>query len=248
MVRGEKIQQASFDLSSQVVGRAVGDADPESTMPCASRRVSRRCEARRVPLALRCLVMFARSLSVAVLGVFGFAVAGASGSGTKTITVGAGDSVAIRGSDLECVVSTTVPRSIVCAIGSKRSLRPHTYAITVADKGAAVFVATGSQQVVARALNPAISGASIKGANHKPASHVLANGEGVLVTGTHVECGSARINNNKLETIGCGIYNASSGRYYVAGTYAATIDDKYAGILRAGKNGAQTVVAVKKQT
>jgi hypothetical protein len=186
-------------------------------------------------------------LLVALVGVLGLAVASADASGIKTVTVGPGDAIAIHGSDIECVVSTTAPRAIVCAIGSKKALRLHSYAVTVADKGAAIFVATGSQQVVAREINPAITGAPIKGSGHKPTSYVLANGEGVLVAGTHVECGSVRIDDNTLQTIGCGIYNASSGRYYAAGTYAATVDDKYAGILRAGKNGAQTVVATEKQ-
>jgi hypothetical protein len=188
-----------------------------------------------------------RGLLLALAGLLGLAVASAGASGIKTITVGPGDAVAIRGSDIQCVVSTASPRAIVCGVGTKKSLRPHSYAITVADTGAAIFVATGSQQLVAREINPSISGPPIKGSSHKPTSYVLANGEGVMVAGTHVECGSVRTNANTLQTIGCGIYTASSGGYYAAGTYSATVDDKYAGILRAGKNGAQTVVATEKQ-
>ena len=188
-----------------------------------------------------------RGLLVALVGLLGLAVASAGASGTKTITVGPGDAITIQGSNIQCVVSTSSPRAIVCGIGSKKSFRPHSYAITVADEGAAIFVATGSQQVVAREINPAISGTPIKGSSHKPTSYVLANGEGVMVAGTHVECGSVRTDDNTLQTIGCGIYNASSHGYYAAGTYAATVDDKYAGILRAGKNGAQTVVDTEKQ-
>jgi len=188
-----------------------------------------------------------RGLLLALVGGLGVAAAGAGASGIKTVTVGPGDAIAIRGADIECVVSTTAPRAIVCGIGSKKSLRSHSYAITVADKGAAIFAATGSQQVVAREINPVIPGAPITGSSHKPTSYVLANGEGILVAGTHVKCGTVRIDGNTLQTIGCGIYNASSGGYYFAGSYSATVDDKYAGILRAGKNGAQTVVAVEKQ-
>ena len=70
-----------------------------------------------------------------------------------------------------------------------------------------------------------------------------------MLAGTQVACGALLIDGNRLQTFGCGIYNTSTGTsgYYVAGTYAATISDQFAGILRAGKNGAQTVVADEKQ-
>lgn len=187
----------------------------------------------------------ARGLLAAVL-VLALAKVGASG--TPTVTVGPGDVMTIRGSDIECVVSTTPPRAIVCGIGTQKSV-PNSYAITVADRGAAIFIATGSQQTVARAINPAIPGAPFKGGSHKPASYVLAQHEHVVLAGTQVACGALLIDGNRLQTFGCGIYNTSTGTsgYYVAGTYAATISDQFAGILRAGKNGAQTVVADEKQ-
>ena len=48
--------------------------------------------------------------------------------------------------------------------------------------------------------------------------------------------------------IGCGVMTASSGGYFVAGTYAATLSDQSAGVAaRAGTSGAQTVVAVRDQ-
>jgi hypothetical protein len=188
---------------------------------------------------------FARGLLAAVLVL---ALARVGDQGTPTVTVGPGDVMTIRGSDIECVVSTTPPRAIVCGIGGQKSV-PNSYAITVADRGAAIFVATGSQQTVARAINPAIPGAPFKGRSHKPGSYVLAQHEHVVLTGTHVACAALLIDDNKLQTFGCGIYNTSTGTsgYYVAGTYAATISDQFAGILRAGKNGAQTVVADEKQ-
>jgi hypothetical protein len=171
----------------------------------------------------------------------------ASASATPTITVGPGDAMSVRGSDIECVVSTAAPRAIVCGIGSEKALSPRSYAITIADKGAAIFVATGSQRTVARAINPAISGAPFKGSSHKPTSYVVAQHEHVILAGTHVACGALLIDQN--ETFGCGIYKTSSGTsgYYVAGTYAVTLSDRFAGILRAGKNGAQTVVAEDKE-
>jgi hypothetical protein len=193
-------------------------------------------------------MMFARWLLVTLAAMLWLAVEGADASGTPTITVGPGDSMTIQGSDISCVVSTTAPRAIVCGIiGNQKSLRPKSYATTVADKGAAEFIATGSQQIVARGTNPAISGAPFNGSSHKPTSYVLATHEHVILAGSHVACGSLLI--EAKQTFGCGIYNTSSGLsgYYVAGTYAATLSGQFAGILRAGKNGVQTVVADYKE-
>lgn len=192
-------------------------------------------------------MMFARRLLVTLVALLGLAVGGASASGTPTITVGPGDSMTIQGSDIFCAVSTTAPRAIVCGIGNQKSLRPKSYAITVADKGAVEFIATGSQQIVGRGTNPAISGAPFKGSTHKPTSYVLAKHEHVILAGTHIACGALQIDDK--QTFSCGFYNTSSGLsgYYVAGTYATTLSDQFAGILRAGKNGVQTVVADYKQ-
>ena len=119
----------------------------------------------------------------------------------------------------------------------------------MADKGAAIFVATGSQQVIARDLNPAIHGPAFASAPHKPTNYVLSRHEHVIVGGTHLACGALPIDNQTVETFGCGAYDTATGTsgYYVAGTYAVTVSEQYIGILRAGKLGAQTVVAEEKQ-
>jgi hypothetical protein len=182
----------------------------------------------------------------ALAGLLGLATVGTGSSGTPTVTVGPGDGLTIHGSDIECVISTSGPRAMVCGIGG-RSLRANSYAFTVADKGAGIFVATGSQKTVARALNPAVPGTPFTGTPHKPTNFVLAQHEHVIVAGTHIACGALLIDG--LETFGCGAYDTAKGTtgYYVAGTYATTISDKYVGILRAGSNGAQTVVAEERQ-
>jgi hypothetical protein len=165
-----------------------------------------------------------------------------------TITVGPGDGLNIQGSDIECVVSTSGPRAMVCGIGGK-SLRPKSFAFTVADKGAAIFVANGAQQVIARDLNPAIPGPAFASAKHKPTNYVLSKNEHIIVGGTHVACAALPIDNQTLETFGCGAFDTATGTagYYVAGTYAVTISEQYIGILKVGKMGAQTVVAKEKQ-
>jgi hypothetical protein len=139
-------------------------------------------------------------------------------------------------------------RAMVCGIGGK-SLRPKSFAFTVADKGAAIFVANGAQQVIARDLNPAIPGPAFASAKHKPTNYVLSKNEHIIVGGTHVACAALPIDNQTLETFGCGAFDTATGTagYYVAGTYAVTISEQYIGILKVGKMGAQTVVAKEKQ-
>ncbi len=194
---------------------------------------------------------FAPALVVALLPVLAFAntsEASTPATGVPTITVGPGDGVDIQGSDIECVVSTSGPRAMVCGIGHK-SLLPKSFAFTVADKGAAIFVATGSQVVIARHHTPAIPGPAFATAPHKATTYLLSKHEHVIVGGTHLACGALSIDNQSLETFGCGAYDtatATSG-YYVSGTYAVTISERYIGILKAGKLGAQTVVAEEKQ-
>jgi hypothetical protein len=196
-------------------------------------------------------VTFAPALMVAFLPALVLAnVDGASkpAIGVPTIVVGPGDGINIKGSDIECVVSTSGPPAMVCGIGHK-SLRPKSFAFTVADKGSAIFVATGSQQVIARDLNPAIPGPVFAVAPHKATNYVLTRHEHVIIGGTHIACGALAIHNNTVETFGCGAYNTATGTtgYYVAGTYPVTISDQFIGILKAGHLGAQTVVVEEKQ-
>ena len=189
-------------------------------------------------------MLLARGVLALVVAVLGLAVARTDASGTPTITVGPGDVMTIQGSNIQCAVSTTAPRAVVCGIGSERSLLPNSYAVTVADKGVVLFVATGSQRIVARGTNPAISGAPFKGSSHKPTSYVLAKHEHVILADTHIACAALIVNG--LQTFGCGALHSLAG-YYIAGTYAVTISGKYVGILRVGEDGAQTVVARENQ-
>jgi hypothetical protein len=197
-------------------------------------------------------VKFAPALVVALFPVLAFANASAASTpatGAPTIAVGPGDGLSVQGSDIECVVSTSGPRAIVCGIGGK-SLRPKSYAFTVADKGAAIFVATGSGKVIARDFNPALAGPAFANAVHKPRDYVLNRREHVIIGGTHLACGALPIGKPAVETFGCGAYDTATGTavYYVAGTYSVTISDQYIGILKAGKLGAQSVVAEEKET
>jgi hypothetical protein len=196
-------------------------------------------------------VKFAPALVVALFPVLAFAntsAASAAPTSTPTISVGPGDALSVQGSDIECVVTTSPPRAMVCGIGTK-SLRPKSFAFTVADKGAAIFVVTGTQQVIARDLNPAIPGPGFPNAAHKAAGYVVSRHEHVIVEGTHIACGSLPIDNQTVEAFGCGAYDlaTSTSGYYVAGTYSVSISGEYVGILKVGKLGAQTVVAEEKE-
>ncbi|MGO9148180.1 MAG: hypothetical protein ACLP1E_06085 [Acidimicrobiales bacterium] len=189
-------------------------------------------------------MLLARGALAVVVAVLGLAVTRADATDTPTITAGPGDVMTIQGSNIQCAVSTTAPRAVVCGVGSQQSLLPNSYAITVADKGAVLFVATGSQRIIARGINPAISGAPFTGSSHKPTSYVLAKHEHVILAGTHIACAALIVNG--VQTFGCGALHSLAG-YYIAGAYAATISGHYVGILRVGENGAQTVVARENQ-
>jgi hypothetical protein len=197
-------------------------------------------------------VKFAPALVVAVFPVLAFASTSAASTpatSTPTITVGPGDGLSIQGSDIECVVSTSGPRAMVCGIGGK-SLRTKSFAFTVADKGAAIFMATGTEQVIARYLNPAIPGPALANVAHKPANYVLSRNEHVIIGGTHLACGSSQIEDHTVEAFGCGAYDtatAATSTGYYAGTYSVSISSQYVGILKIGKLGAQTVVAEEKE-
>ena len=193
----------------------------------------------------------APALIVAVLPVLALvntSAASAPTTSTPTISVGPGDALSVQGSDIECVVTTSAPRAMVCGIGAK-SLRPKSFAFTVADKGAAIFVVSGTQQVIARDLNPAIPGPGFPNAAHKAAGYVVSRHEHVIVDGTHIACGSLPIDNQTVEAFGCGAYDlaTSTSGYYVTGTYSVSISGEYVGILKVGKLGAQTVVAEEKE-
>ena len=193
---------------------------------------------------------FAPALVVALFPVLAFAntsAASTPATSTPTIAMGPGDGLSIQGSDIECVVSTSGPRAIVCGIGHK-SLLPKSFAFTVADKGAAIFVPTGTEQVIARDLNPAIPGPAFANVVHKATNYVLSKQEHVVIGGTHLACGSSLIENQAVEAFGCGAYDtATDSAGYYAGTYSVSISNQYVGLLKIGKRGAQTVVAEEKQ-
>lgn len=186
--------------------------------------------------------MLARVCLLASVALVTAAVAGAAS--VPAVTVGPGDSISVKGSNLVCVVSTGTPRSIACGISSKTSVLAHSYAISMADRGAAIYAATGSQQVVARDLNPPLLGSTLPSSTHKSTDYLVATYEHILVGGTHIECAPVLIDGGPRQAVGCGIMDSPSG-YFVEGTYAATLSDQSAGITRAGADGAQTVVAIR---
>jgi hypothetical protein len=202
-------------------------------------------------------VKFAPALAVALFPLLAFATTSAASTATTggpaitaatsalTLTVGPGDGLSVKGSDIECVVSTSAPRAVVCGIGGK-SLRAKSFAFTVADRGTAIFTASGSdEQVVARYLNPAVPGPDFANASHKPTNYVLGKNGRVIVGGTHIACEGLPATKQSSQTFACGAYDTAkpSSGYYVAGTYSVAINAQYVGISKVGKLGAQTLVA-----
>ena len=181
-------------------------------------------------------------------GMLGLQMTTVPSGAAQTMTVVPGDTMSIQGSDIECVVPTTSPVSIVCFLTSHGGLQANSYAIRSAERDVGIIRATGDHRVLFRASNPAVAGAPAGTSARQPLSLALATHEYVVVGGTHIVCQSGAAAHGRLQTFGCGAYSTSSrSSYYVAGSYATTISDQNAGILRVGKGGAESLVAYEKQ-
>jgi hypothetical protein len=194
--------------------------------------------------------MFARGSLVALVALVTLAMtaasAGAGASSTSTIASEPGDTFSIQGTDFQCGAATTGPRAMVCFIGSKQTARAHSYATSATDQGVLIFAATGSHQVVAKKLSPALPGPLLTGSSHKPTHYTLTKTQHVAVVGSHILCSSGT-DANGYQTFACGLLTASEHSYWVPGTYGSVISDQGAYILLAGKSGSHAAVAFKKQ-
>jgi hypothetical protein len=181
-------------------------------------------------------------------GALGLTMTNSASQSTPTITVGPGDTMTVQASDIQCAVLKTVPLAIVCGLVSHRALRPNSYAIRSAEVVEEIVQTSGHHQVVARSTNPVVEGAPFRTTDGHPSNFTLAKHEYVLLEGTHIVCQSG-LAKNDVQTSGCGAYSISSGTsgYYVAGSFATTISDQNAAILRVGKAGAESLVAYEKQ-
>jgi hypothetical protein len=193
--------------------------------------------------------VIARAIVVSLAAVLVLSAATAQAGPTATITVQAGDGLAIKGSDIQCGVSSALPQSIACVVGTQAAAKAGSYGFTIADQGAAIFSASGTKQIVARETNPAIVGTPVKSSysTKKAKGYVLAAGENMLIAGTHLWCERQQASKNAPQALECGVLTTSSKGHYVPGTYIAVLSDKAVAIMRAGKNGSQTQVAVRKQ-
>ena len=148
-------------------------------------------------------------------------------------------------------VPTSVPLAIVCGVVSHGALRPKSYAIRSAEVTEEIVRATGDHRSLVRATNPVIAGAD---------PSALARSHGLELYDRHARVRGDSSGTTSFasqdqprlaaqETFGCGAYSTSSGGsgYYVAGTFATTISEQNAGILRVGKAGAESLVAYEKQ-
>jgi hypothetical protein len=195
-------------------------------------------------------MVLARLLLAGVLGLASTsATTGSTSQSTRTITVVPGDTMAVQGSDIDCGVPTTAPPAVICAIVTHGALRPNSYATRSAQAADEIVRATGDHRVVFRASNPKIKGLPFGITDRTSANFTLAKHEYVVLEGTNVVCQSGLAKTGGAETFGCGAYSSSSlsSGYYLAGTFATTISDQNAAILRVGKAGAESLVAFEKQ-
>jgi hypothetical protein len=187
---------------------------------------------------------------LALVSLLALANAGRAAAGPALITVEPGDRMAVAGSDIQCGVPTGEAPTIACYTGSGHTPLAGSYAVAVSDKETLIFDATGAQSIVAHESNPSVSGALIKGSTRKPTTFVIANGEDVLVAGSHVACAAVRVDGGTVQAFSCGVIVGASltpSTYFASGTYAASISGQDAGITRTGANGSGTLVALEHQ-
>lgn len=191
------------------------------------------------------ITRYARVSLIGIVAVLTLANVSAGATGTM-LAAEPGDTFSIGGTDFQCGVPAAGPGTIVCYLGTTTTARDHSYAFTALDAGVTLFEPTGSQQVVAKDDNPALSGSAQGAPSHKPAHYTISRSQHLAVIGSHIQCNSGTDPSGD-PTFACESFTASEHIYAVPGTYITVISDKGAYILLAGKDGSHTTVAFEKQ-
>ena len=91
-----------------------------------------------------------------------------------------------------------------------------------------------------------VSGPTQSAPRHKPSHYTLGAALRIAVVGSHIQCAVARLASGH-PSLDCGLFSAPGQPHWVPGTYATAISDTGAAVLLAGKNGASSTSASKRQ-
>jgi len=182
------------------------------------------------PITPVAALALASVIGVAALGV-PVVAQGRSAPRAAAIALRAGDQVAVRGTDVRCAVSPTLPRAIACGIENAQNLIAGSYGVTVADTAALFLkVSAAGRPVVALAeRQPKLFGRAFPSSSGPRRLFTVRVGTALLVSGTHIACAVT----NVPRTVGvtCGV-TVPGSRGFVTGTYGGSVTSQFALLAR----------------
>jgi len=129
----------------------------------------------------------------------------------RAITLAGGDRIAVRGTNIHCLVTEPPASHIVCWIGSTTKPAPGSYGFLVSDLYAAFLRAfrSGPQKRLWASpwsqLEPKLSGAGFPPTTRAPRALTAKPDTALEVSGTHVLCLVIR-DGEKLPEVACGLH------------------------------------------
>jgi hypothetical protein len=162
------------------------------------------------------------------------------------VALNAGDLVAVSGTHLRCVVSSSLPRTIVCALGDTQKPFAGSYGFAIADRAALFLRASASRQpeLVLRRMQPKLVGATFPSTHGVPRTRTVRLGTVLEVSGTHIACLLMRRPPDRqgLAAIACGLHTPTSD-VFVYGSYLGLVTSRYASLLeKPGQYSLRTVI------
>ncbi len=162
-----------------------------------------------------------------VATVFVMPAAARVGAGRAVLVrLHAGDLVAVSGTRIRCAVSSALPRTIVCGLGSAQKPSVGSFGVAVADQAALLLKAAASGPVlVLREAEPKVSISSFPAAAGRPRTLTVKTGTALVVAGSHVMCDV--ITSQGVIAVICGLTASNSG-VFIPGTYLGVITPREA--------------------
>jgi len=192
---------------------------------------------------VRCVVLVFVVAAMVGLSVVGRVRAASGSSLAGVVSLVAGDVVTVSGTQLRCVVSSSLPRTIVCGLGDRQKPFVGSYGFAVADR-AALFLrasASGQPELVVRKTQPRLVGASFPSTHGVPRARAVRLGTALEVSGTHILCGVTP-DPPGVPALVCGLHTPTSD-VFVYGSYLGVVTSRYASLQeKPGQNSLRTVI------
>lgn len=157
----------------------------------------------------------------------------------------AGDQVAVSATRIRCAVSSALPRTIACGLGSAQSPSVGSFGVAVADQAVLLLKAAASgPMLVLRKAEPKVGVSSFPAAAGKPRTLTVKPGTALTVAGSHVMCDV--ITSQGVAAVICGLTASNSG-VFIPGTYLGVITPKQAVLWKKLPGDKVTTVISRKQ-